>query len=140
MPTATIHDPASVEAAYGRDDFERDARLNADDKTTVHHGLAILSTPDAEGRFALAHENRHVGDADRSTHSLFVYPTLPLDDWADFSEDGKDHGVPAGDGAATPPVKADAYRAFLEEVLDAARNAHFPPEVPAEALKGFRGG
>lgn len=140
MQTANVNDPASLEAIYSRDDFERDSRLNIDGKATVHHGLAILSAPGADGRFALARENRHVGDLDNGAHSLFVYPTLPLDDWADFSEDGKDHGGPAGDGATRPGTRADAYRGFLEEVLDTARKAHFPDGVPPEVLKGFRGG
>ena len=112
METANINDPASFERIYSRTDFEREARLNSQDKTTVQHGIAILSAPDGDGNFSVTRANRHVGEVGESSHSIFIGPSL----------------------------EAPEYGLFVEGVFQAVRSAHFPPDVPVERLRGFHGG
>lgn len=143
METANVNDPASLEALYSKADFEADARLNAQDKTTVLHGLMILSMPDGDGRFSIMRANRQVGEDEDSSHSLFVSPRLSGSTSDAFVQNDTGYGGPVEPRTPAqerPQERTDPYGAFLRDVLDAARSAVFPPPAPAERLKGFRGG
>ncbi|MCW2241162.1 hypothetical protein [Azospirillum canadense] len=139
METANVNDPASLEKVYSKADFEADARLNAQDKTTVLHGLMILSTPGGDGSFSIMRANRQVGEVEGTTHSIFVSPTLSSAESDAFFQNDTDYGGPVEQRDA-PDERTDPYRSFLRDVLETARSARFPPAVPAERLKGFRGG
>lgn len=139
VETANIDDPASVERIYSRADFERDSRLNAQDKTAIRHGITILSQPDTAGDFSLVRASRHVGEEAESTHSLFLYPELKPSEYGALIQDDTGYGGPV-ERHDVPEDPADPYRSFVEDVVQAARSAHFPPEAPPELLKGFHGG
>jgi hypothetical protein len=138
MDTANVNDPKSLEAIYPRDAFEREARLNAQDKTTVHHGLKILSAPDENGNFSLTRANQHVGETQAASHSLFLCPLLPASEQDEFIQ-SEGYGGPV-ERRDPPQDRGDPYRSFLEEVIRAAKSADFPPTDGAERLKGFHGG
>ncbi|WP_448206458.1 hypothetical protein [Azospirillum sp. sgz302134] len=139
MQTANVNDPKSVEALYSRADFEKEARLNSQDKTTVQHGLMILSEPGPDGTFSLQRANRHVGEAQDTANSVFLCPLLNSAEYGAFVQNDTAYGGPV-DPPKRPSDRADPYRAFIDDVIQAARTAHFPPGVPAECLKGFHGG
>lgn len=139
MQTANIHDPLSIENVYPRSAFDNDARQNARDKEAVEHGVMILSMPDAEGNFSLKPSQRHVGEPDAATHSIFLSPTLESSEYGALipSDTGYDGPI---EPAEAPRTSGDPYRSFVESLIQAARDADFPPPPPAESLKGFRGG
>lgn len=139
MDTANINDPRSVEAIYPRAAFEEDVRRNAQDKTTVQHGLKLLAAPDAEGRFRLTRANRHVGEVEDGHHVVLLCPQLPQGEYAHFVQDDTDYGGPVEQ--RDPPADAeDPYRAFIADVIRTARATPPLPPIPAERLQGFRGG
>lgn len=139
MQVANVNDAGSVEKLYSKADFETDARLNAQDKAVVHHGLKILTAPDANGDFTLIRANQHVGEEHAPVHSVFVSPFLEASEYGRFIQDGTDYGGPV-EPASPPRDPADPYRSFIEDVLLAARSTHFPPALAAERLKAFLGG
>ncbi|MBP2295736.1 hypothetical protein [Azospirillum rugosum] len=139
METANVNDPTSLETLYSKADFEKDARLNAQDKTTVLHGLMILSMPGDDGSFSITRANRQVGEVEDTSHSIFVSPRLSGAESDAFVQNDTDYGGPV-EQRDPPRERTDPYRAFLDDVLQAARTARFAPAVPAEKLKGFRGG
>ncbi|HYH36968.1 MAG TPA: hypothetical protein VD860_02010 [Azospirillum sp.] len=139
MDTANINDPRSVEAVYPRSAFEQDARLNAQDKTTVQHGLTLLTAPDAEGRFGLTRANRHVGEVEDGHQTVFLGPQLPQGEYGRFAQDDTDYGGPV-EQRDPPDDGEDPYRAFIADVIRAARATPPVPPIPAERLQGFRGG
>ena len=139
METANVNDPASVETIYSRADFEREARLNAQDKTTIQHGITILSAPDGDGNFSLMRASRHVGEVGESSHSIFVGPSLKTSEHGAFIQNDTGYGGPI-EQHDPPKEPADPYRLFVEEIFQAVRSADFPPDVPPERLKGFHGG
>lgn len=139
METANVNDPASLERIYSKADFEADARLNAQDKNTVRHGLMILSEPDGDGAFPVMRANRQVGEVEESASSIFLSPVLDTAERDAFVQNDTDYGGPV-ENRAPPRERQDPYRSFVEEVIQAARSARFPPGVPAERLKGFHGG
>ncbi|UKJ75746.1 hypothetical protein [Azospirillum brasilense] len=139
MQTANIHDPLSIESVYPRSAFDNDARQNARDKEAVEHGVMILSMPDADGNFSLKPSQRHVGEPDTTTHSIFLSPTLESSEYGALipSDTGYDGAI---EQSEAPKTSGDPYRSFVESLIQAARDADFPPPPPAESLKGFRGG
>lgn len=139
MQTANVHDPSSFESVYPRSAFDNDARLNARDKETVAHGVMILSMPDADGNFSLTPSKRHVGEPDKTTHSIFLSPSLESSEYGAFVQNDTAYGGPV-EPVDAPKEPSDPYRSFVEKVMQAARSADFPPEPPAELLTGFRGG
>ena len=138
MDTANINDPKSLERIYPRADYEEDAHRNAQDKNTVHHGLKILSAPGSDGSFTVTRANRHVGEVQAPTHSLFVCPFLSASEQEEFAQDGN-YGGPV-EKQDPPREKTDPYGAFLADVILTAKSAHFPPTDGAQRLKGFHGG
>ncbi|WP_353860797.1 hypothetical protein [Azospirillum formosense] len=139
MQTANIHDPSSIESVYPRSAFDNDARQNARDKEAVEHGVMILSMPDTDGNFSLTRSQRHVGEPDATTHSIFLSPTLDSAEYGALvpSDTGYDGPI---EPAEAPQTSGDPYRSFVDSLIQAARGADFPPAPPAESLKGFRGG
>ncbi|QCN96899.1 hypothetical protein D3093_16445 (plasmid) [Azospirillum argentinense] len=139
MQTANIHDPLSIESVYPRSAFDADARQNARDKETVEHGVMILSMPDADGNFSLKPSQRHVGEPEATTHSIFLSPRLESSEYGALTPSDTGYDAPI-EPAETPKTSGDPYRSFVESLIEAARGADFPPPPPAESLKGFRGG
>lgn len=139
METVNVNDSASLERIYSKADFDADVRLNAQDKTTVLHGLMILSVPDRDGNFTIMRANRQVGEPNETSHSIFVSPALGSAEYGAFVQNDTDYGGPV-ERRDPPPERTDPYRSFLQEVFQTASSAQFPPAVPAERLKGFRGG
>ncbi|TWA74294.1 hypothetical protein FBZ82_101309 [Azospirillum brasilense] len=139
MQTANIHDPSSIESVYPRSAFDNDARQNARDKEAVEHGVMILSMPDADGNFSLKPSQRHVGEPETTTHSIFLSPTLENSEYGAIKPSGSGYDGPI-EPAEASETSGDPYRSFVESLIQAARGADFPPQPPAESLKGFRGG
>ena len=139
METANVNDHRSFEKIYSRADFEREARLNAQDKTTVQHGITILSAPDGNGDFSLMRAARHVGEVRESSGSIFVAPSLKASEDGAFIQKDTDYGGPV-ERCDPPDDPADPYWSFVEDVFQTARSVHVPPAAPAERLKGFHGG
>ncbi|NUB26961.1 hypothetical protein [Azospirillum brasilense] len=139
MQTANIHDPLSIESVYPRSAFDNDARQNARDKEAVEHGVMILSMPDADGNFALKPSQRHVGEPETTTHSIFLSPTLENSEYGALNPSGSGYDGPI-EPAESVKSSSDPYRSFVDSLIQAARDADFPPPPPAESLKGFRGG
>ena len=135
MERANVNDPRSLEAVYGRTEFEKDAARNAKTDAAVHYGLRIESAPDEEGWFKLVRASHHVGEA-RGQHSLFLFPYHPSAGSAGPGDEA------AGGREGSPAEHAEDYEAFLERVLEAARTAQFPGPIGRgeERLKGFHGG
>jgi hypothetical protein len=142
MAKANIDDRTTIERIYPRHAFDEDVGRNSDAKAVVHHGLRIESGPDAAGSFSVSRASRHAAEKDLRIHSIFLAPSR-----------GYDAGLAPGDGAyggaaersggsaSEDRAPADAYAAFIDEVLGAARSARFQTLDPGdERLKGFHGG
>ncbi|MFS2009009.1 hypothetical protein ACCD06_03960 [Azospirillum sp. CT11-132] len=139
MAEANINDRASFERAYDRHSFEQDAAMNARSDTTVVHGVTILSAPDAEGRVELSRTSQHVGEGNPEGDPVFVAAFRLHDTAADTASTYASSVEPVA------PARSDAtddYRAFIDQLLDTARNAQFKPAIGRgeERLKGFHGG
>ena len=143
MPQASIHDRSSIERLYPREDFEREAGENADAKATVHRGIRILSSVDAQGLFEAERASRHVGEADPLGDTVFLAPFLQGASAALTPGDNA-YGGPdeTGDAVAAASRKGDDYEAFVTRVVDAARSARFKPPIgkDEDRLRGFHGG
>ena len=139
MHTANIHDPLSIESVYPRSAFDSDARLNARDKEAVAHGVMILSMPDSDGNFSLMRSKRHVGEPDKTTHSIFLSPSLESSEYGAFVQSDTNYGGPM-EPVEAPQELGDPYRSFVETLMQTARDADFPPAPSADRLTGFRGG
>lgn len=142
MANANVNDRATVEAAYPREAFDQDVGRNSEPKAIAFHGVRIDSEPDASGAFSLVRASRHVGEEEQRIHSVFLAPTRSygrsLEQGATpYGEDGEQ-----GDGVATEVRDSAAvYRAFIDQVIEAARSVHFQELDPQDArLKGFHGG
>ena len=142
MPEANIHDRATIERLYRREDFEQDAGENASAKATVHRGLLIVSPVNAEGRFTIERMSRHVGEEDPESDTVFLAP-FPAEASAPLQQGGAYGGpLEAGMGQDVEARKADAYRIFIDRVVEAARTADFKPPIGRGEgrLRGFHGG
>ena len=139
MAEANINDRASFEQAYDQHSFEQDAAMNARSDTTVVHGVTILSAPDVEGRVELSRTSQHVGEGNPEGDPIFV-AAFRLDDAA--AENADTYAGSVEPAAAARRDAAGDYRAFIDQLLDTARNAHFKPDIGRgeERLKGFHGG
>jgi hypothetical protein len=141
MPTANVFDRASVEAIYPRDVYEAEAAQNAVGNAQMLRGLRIDSAPDDKGDFTLVRAARDVGEAAGTREALFLSPTMESRDYGRFTEmPGREGGV---EERRDPPGSAgDAYAAFIDRVIEAARDAQFPERIGGgdDRLKGFHGG
>jgi hypothetical protein len=137
MIKANVNDRTSVERIYGPDAWEQDASRNSRGNATVVYGLKILSGADSEGVFALARTSQHVGEGDREGDAVFL---------AAFEADAaatSDEGTYGGSVGPMADAHDDSdYRRFIDNVLEAARTAHFKPAIGKgdDRIKGFRGG
>jgi hypothetical protein len=139
MAEANINDRSTFERAYDRHSFEQDAAMNARSDTTVVHGVTILSAPDTEGRVELSRTSQHVGEGNPEGDPVFI-AAFRLQDTAAESADTYAGSVePAAEGRGKG---ADDYRTFVDQLMDAAKNAPFKPDIGRgeERLKGFHGG
>nr|WP_295837874.1 hypothetical protein [uncultured Azospirillum sp.] len=139
MAEANINDRASFERAYDRHSFEQDAAMNARSDTTVVHGVTILSAPDAEGLVELSRTSQHVGEGNPEGDPVFV-AAFRLNDTA--AENADTYAGSVEPPTTAPNDAAGDYKAFIDQLLDTVRNAHFKPDIgrDEERLKGFHGG
>ena len=139
MAEANINDRASIERIYDRTTFERDAASNARSKATVVHGVKILSAPDADGRVEISRASHHVAEGNPEGDTIFV-PAFRLHD--STAADGDTYAGSVEPVAEAPGEAADEYRSFIDDVLNAAKQGHFKPDIGRgeERLKGFHGG
>ncbi|MGQ9368990.1 hypothetical protein [Azospirillum sp. ST 5-10] len=136
---ANVNDRKSVEAIYPKSAFDEDAHQNTRDRATVHHGLAVLSAPDAEGNFTIAREHRHVAETQEGSHSYFLFPLLDPSEYGATLRTANGYDGPFK--PIMPPADPEAhYHHFIEDVIATARKAQFPPSFPAQTLKDFLGG
>ncbi len=140
MQKVNINRRDSVENFYPRSAFEEDARRNSEAKTTVHHGVRILSAPDAQGDFSITRAHQHVGEDAPDQDTVFLTPFMG-EDYDRFMQSETDYGRPVPK-EGHPDRDASAYSDFIDGILDAARKAHFPDPIGQgeERLKGFHGG
>ncbi|WP_029007222.1 hypothetical protein [Azospirillum halopraeferens] len=136
---ANVNDRASIEAVYPKADFDQDAHQNTRDRARVHHGLAILSAPAADGSFSIAREHRHVAETQEGSHSYFLFPLLDPAEYGTTLRSANGYDGPFK--PVMPPADPEAhYHHFIEDVIETAKTAHFPPTFTAQQLKGFLGG
>ncbi len=139
MAEANINNRASFEQAYDRHSFEQDAAMNARSDTTVVHGVTILSAPDAEGRVELSRTSQHVGEGNPEGDTVFV-AAFRLHDTV--AENANTYAGSVEPVASAQSDAAGDYKAFIDQLLDTGRNAHFKPDIGRgeQRLKGFHGG
>jgi hypothetical protein len=141
MPTANIFDRASVEAIYPRDVYQAEAAQNSVGNAQEQRGLRIDSAPDSEGNFRLARAVRDVGEAAGTRDSLFLSPTMESREYGRFAEmPGREGGM---EERRNPPAPdGNDYAAFIDRIIEAARNAQFPERIGPgdDRFKGFHGG
>jgi hypothetical protein len=124
MPTANIHDRASIERIYSCDAYASDASENERRKPAVLKGVRITEAADEAGDFAFERAAHHAGE-------------LPGPEFlAPF------HRVTAQENAGTEPDPRHGYEAFLDEIIEAAQRQGFRAEAspgPGDArLRGPR--
>jgi hypothetical protein len=137
MTRANINDRTTIQKIYGPDAWEHDAQRNAQGSASVVHGVTILSAPDQDGGFDLSPASRHVGEGDPESDDIFLPAFEPE---AAAATSGSTYG-----GSVEPVAdKHDAgdYEHFIDDILEAARNANFKPAIGKgdDRIKGFRGG
>lgn len=139
MAKANINDRSSFERIYDRHTFEQDAASNARSKATVVHGVKILSAPDADGQVEISRASHHVAEGNPEGDTIFV-PAFSLHD--STAADGNTYAGSAAPTANAPGEAADEYRSFIDDVVTAAKQGHFKPDIGRgeERLKGFHGG
>lgn len=138
MPSAKIHDRASIEGVYSRSAFEEDAARNAVGDAQILFGVRIESGPDAQGAFGLARAKQHVGEQATSGGAVFLAPDHQTRYAGVLKNEGA--GRQQGEGAADDP--AGEYAAFVDRIVETAKTAEFPAPIgrDEERLRGFRGG
>jgi hypothetical protein len=124
MPTASIHDRASIERIYSCDAYASDASENDRPKPGVLKGVRITETADEAGAFFIERAASHAGEV---PGAIFLAPF---------------HRVTAQEDAAADPDPRHGYEAFLDEIVAAAQGPGFRPEAspgPGDArLRGPR--
>jgi hypothetical protein len=130
MPMANISDRKSIEAIYPRDVFEAERGMNAAGDATIFHGLRIESNVDEHGDFHLSRASRHSAEATAGRNTIFVVPQLGKG-YRGFSEQPGRHGAVTENFDILPSRPAEEYDAFIDEVIERARNANLP-EPPDE--------
>ncbi|WP_207480389.1 hypothetical protein [Arenibaculum pallidiluteum] len=140
MAIANVRDPASIAAVYPPEAFDRDARANAAPEATSHRGLRILSPPDGAGDFEVEPARHDVGEIADDPFMAFVCPFLQ-ETGAELLKNDTAYGGPL-DAGAPRLDPAERYRAFLEEVVEAARTLRPRDRINLDdpRLRGFRGG
>jgi hypothetical protein len=144
MSTANVNDRASVEAIYPRDVYEAEAAQNAVGNAQTLRGVRIDSAPDEKGDFALVRAARDTGEAAGTQDALFIPPMLESREYERFVElPGREGGMAERrDPPAEGSSDGGAYAAFIDSIIEAARNAQFPERIGRgdDRFKGFHGG
>jgi hypothetical protein len=138
MPTAKIDDRTSIEGVYPESAFAEDAARNSVGDAQILFGLRIESGPDEHGEFALVRAKQHVGEQAPSSGAIFLAPEHQTRYAGLLQNDAA--GTQHGQGADNDP--AGEYAAFIERVIETAKNGDFPDFVGRGEvrLRGFRGG
>jgi hypothetical protein len=134
---ANIRDRQSIEAIYPEEAFALDAGQNSRAKATVQQGVRILSNVDANGDFQLERASRQVGEAGGPDEALFLSPDLVSS--ADALVEGGGYGTTIQRESGPEAHKAADYTAFIDRIIEAAKQATFRP-APAgdQRLRGPR--
>ncbi len=124
MTRVKIGDRAALEAAYPRAAFAEDSARNTPTGERSY-GVRILSAPDDAGAFSLDRGSREIGEAGEA---VFLAPQ-------------RRHSGAADPAAAVADLD-EAYQAFLDEIMDAARKRGYRSEEspgPGDArIRGLR--
>jgi hypothetical protein len=124
MPTANIHDRASIERIYSCDAYASDASQNERRKPAVLKGVRITETADEAGEFTIERAANHAGEV---PGAVFLAPF---------------HRVTAQEDPAAEPDPRRGYEAFLDEIIEAAQHQGYRAEAspgPGDArLRGPR--
>ena len=122
--TANIHDRASIERVYSREDYARDASENERRKPGVLKGVQITAAPDENGNFVLSPASQQVGEV---SGAVFLAPF---------------HRVAAEEHAAADPDPGHGYEAFLDDIIAAAQRQGYRAETSPgpgdQRLRGLR--
>jgi hypothetical protein len=134
---ANIRDRQSIEAIYPEEAFALDVGQNSRAKATVQQGVRILSNVDANGDFELERASRQVGEAGGPDEALFLSPDLVSS--ADALVEGGGYGTTVQRESGPEAHKAADYTAFIDRIIEAAKQARFRP-APAgdQRLRGPR--
>lgn len=134
---ANIRDRQSIEAIYPEEAFALDVGQNSRAKATVQQGVRILSNVDANGDFELERASRQVGEAGGADEALFLSPDLVSS--ADALVEGGGYGTTVQRESGPEAHKAADYTAFIDRIIEAAKQARFRP-APAgdQRLRGPR--
>ena len=124
MPTANIHDRASIERVYPCDAYASDASQNERRKPAVLKGVRITERADEAGEFTMERAAHHAGERPGPE---FLAPF---------------HRVTAREDPAAEPDPRHGYEAFLGEIIEAAQRQGYRAETspgPGDArLRGPR--
>ena len=140
MQSVNINQRQTLESYYPQDSFVHDANHNAMARTPVMNGLCILSVPDAEGVFKVAKAQHSVAGETVNQDVLVLYPARDDDNhWFDKSEPDAFKAIHVKEH---PVDLSNLYRDFIDQVIEAARNAHFQTAIGRgePRLHGFHGG
>jgi hypothetical protein len=134
---ANIRDRASIERVYPEQAFALEAGQNSRAKATVQSGVRILSNVDAKGDFEIERASRQVGEVAGPDEAIFLSPDLVSA--ADALVEGGGYGTTIQRESGPDAHKAADYVAFIDRIIEAAKQAEFRP-APAgdERLRGPR--
>ena len=119
---ANINDRRSIERVYPPDAFARDAAENDRPRIEILKGVRVASAPDGDGNFALERASHYAGEA---PSALFLAPF---------------HRRTAKEYAGYDPDPRHGYDAFIDEIIDAARqNGYRAAESPGPGDPRLRG-
>jgi hypothetical protein len=133
-PNANINDRGSVELVYPLSACESDAGANSAADATMRRGVRIESVPDPLGAFRVVRATASLQELPRGTHT-FLCPYM-----------GKRYGEFVLVGGSRGSVEerrdifesdADEYHAFIERVIEAARNNQAERHLDPHRLAGF---
>src|SRR3954468_2214292 len=140
MQSVNINQRETLESYYPQDSFIHDANHNAMARTSVMHGLCILSAPDAEGAFKITKGQHSVAGESVNQDVLVLFPARADDNfWFDKAEPDAAKAVHVKEH---PVDVSNLYRDFIDRVIEAARSAHFQGSIGRNEprLHGFHGG
>jgi hypothetical protein len=134
---ANIRDRHSIESIYPEEAFALDAGQNSRAKATVQKGVRILSNVDAHGNFEIERASRQIGEAGGPDEAIFLGPDLVSS--ADALVEGGGYGTTIQRESGPEAHKAADYVAFIDRIIEAAKQAAFRP-APAgdQRLRGPR--
>jgi hypothetical protein len=132
MADSSIHDRGSIEGIYPRELFASDANANMRAETSVLRGVMVRSALNSGGRFELTRAQRHIGEAQSGEGGVFVCP------FAQQTGHNDDYPVRAAPSTAKPAASGDAYAAFIDDMISAARRAE-PTHASGDSDARIRG-